>query len=243
MLSRLKHVAILHVNCTSLVKQLFWAECLFLMWQHLMVYTYSGSLQLAVFSSWDFLGGQLGFFSCWYLRVTGSFLWAPGNFFKVLFRKHPIYLAISSISSCDLWIEILFLYWGFVAAYQELPICIKKKLRIELPRWNGKCSGLLAAIRNISEWHEAFIWSGSSFKAVFIIMILVPSDLTTVKYRHQRAAPGMYRRLKFCQWNKQFPWKLKLVKNLIELGNGLWLSKENANKDKSCHLPLFLCRW
>lgn len=51
-------------------------------------------------------------------------------------------------------------------------------------------------------------------------MLLVPSELTTVKYRHRRAAPVMHWRLELCQSNKQFLWKLKLFNNLIELENG-----------------------
>lgn len=154
------------------------------------MYMHNGTLGRALFPSCGSLGGWLGFCNCWDMALTGNFPWALRNFFfwGIRFRKHAVYFRLLHfmLQFMD-WLllshRVPFLGWDFIAAWQQLQIRAKKNPMVELPRGDqsGRGSGPLAAIMNFSAWHEAFLWSGSSFKAVFTILLLVPSELTTVK--------------------------------------------------------------
>lgn len=73
-----------------------------------VMYMHNGTLGPAVFPSWSSLRGRLGFCNCWAIGLTGNFPWALRNlvfFLGIRFRKHPVYVPVSSILSCNLWID------------------------------------------------------------------------------------------------------------------------------------------
>lgn len=154
-----------------------------------VMYICTGTLRLAVLHSWGSIRGRLSFRNCLCMSRINRRFPCPTNSMAFFFfiRRHPVYLTHLLHCSCNLWINFhIFNKSTFWASLQFGKVANSSKeepyhRELSRGRQSAKDSGLLVAIKNFFECYKVFVWSGNSFRAVLIVMFLVPPVLTVVK--------------------------------------------------------------